>query len=195
MIHYTGEYKILNLIFGAFPFIGTTLITQISENSSPIQSWLSIVGCLKCQCRVHPELIDIDSSRFWKCGRIANDAKYGVSSNHAIDLLNSIRSCIARSSTRCDPSPVAHLWLNNRITESQIAMGTGFNQLFRGLGARFILHVMSSASSQHDCLGQVGGVAFASAIFQSNLDSELRARITGPNAEEVRIWSWKRRPL
>ena len=34
-------------------------------------------------------------------------------------------------------------------------------------------------------LGQVGGVAFSSAIFQWNLDVELHARINGPNAEEV----------
>ncbi|KAF8723220.1 hypothetical protein AX14_009396 [Amanita brunnescens Koide BX004] len=115
MIHYTGEYKILNLIFGAFPFIGTTLITQISENSSPIQSWLSIIP---------------------------------LGFGNAVVLQTMLIALLAH------------------LPESQIAMGTGFNQLFRGLG-------------------QVGGVAFASAIFQSNLDSELRARITGPNAEEL----------
>ncbi|KNZ77919.1 hypothetical protein J132_03195 [Termitomyces sp. J132] len=53
------------------------------------------------------------------------------------------------------------------LPESQMAVGTGFGQLFRGLG-------------------QVGGVAVASAIFQYRLDSELRHRITGPDAEEVR---------
>ncbi|KAF9494438.1 MFS general substrate transporter [Pleurotus eryngii] len=51
------------------------------------------------------------------------------------------------------------------LPESQMAIGTGFGQLFRGIG-------------------QVGGVAVSSAIFQQRLDSELRARITGPNAEE-----------
>jgi hypothetical protein len=88
MIHYTGEYKILNLIFGTFPFIGTTLITQISESSGPIQSWLSIVRCLGLPSRENRELIDVDSSRYWKRYRNANDAKYGVPSNHAINLLN-----------------------------------------------------------------------------------------------------------
>lgn len=46
MIHYTGNYKIINMIFGVFPFIGATLITQISESSGLIQSWFSIVRCL-----------------------------------------------------------------------------------------------------------------------------------------------------
>ncbi|KAG5735468.1 hypothetical protein E4T56_gene12854 [Termitomyces sp. T112] len=52
------------------------------------------------------------------------------------------------------------------LPESQMAVGTGFGQLFRGLG-------------------QVGGVAVASAIFQYRLDSELRHRIIGPDAEEM----------
>jgi len=34
-------------------------------------------------------------------------------------------------------------------------------------------------------IGQVGGVAISSALFQSRLDSELRARIHTPDAEEV----------
>ena len=53
------------------------------------------------------------------------------------------------------------------MIESHMAVGTGFGQLFRGIG-------------------QVGGVAVSSAIFQSILDRELRRRITDPNADEVR---------
>lgn len=34
-------------------------------------------------------------------------------------------------------------------------------------------------------LGQVSSVAIASAIFQSQLDAELRRRIHGPGAEQV----------
>jgi hypothetical protein len=33
----------------------------------------------------------------------------------------------------------------------------------------------------------VGGVAFASALFQARLETELRERLRTPNAEEVRI--------
>ncbi|KAK1230076.1 hypothetical protein PQX77_006850 [Marasmius sp. AFHP31] len=50
--------------------------------------------------------------------------------------------------------------------ESHMAVATGFGQLFRGIG-------------------QVGGVAISSAIFQSRLDNELRQRIHVPNAEEI----------
>lgn len=48
-----------------------------------------------------------------------------------------------------------------------MAVGTGFGQLFRGIG-------------------QVGGVAISSALFQSILTDELRKRIHGGGAEEVR---------
>jgi hypothetical protein len=52
--------------------------------------------------------------------------------------------------------------------ESVMAVGTGFGQLFRGLG-------------------QVGGVGISSAIFQSILNRELHKRIHTPDAEQVRI--------
>ncbi|KAJ1306850.1 hypothetical protein OPQ81_007835 [Rhizoctonia solani] len=51
------------------------------------------------------------------------------------------------------------------IDASQLAVGTGFTQLFRGVG-------------------QVLGVAVSSAFFQSILDRELRSRITGEDADE-----------
>ncbi|KAJ7232027.1 vacuolar amino acid permease [Mycena haematopus] len=52
------------------------------------------------------------------------------------------------------------------LPESHMAVGTGFGQLFRGIG-------------------QVSGVAISSAIFQSRLDSELRKRFHSPDAEEL----------
>ncbi|CEL61791.1 Vacuolar membrane amino acid uptake transporter fnx2 OS=Schizosaccharomyces pombe (strain 972 / ATCC 24843) GN=fnx2 PE=3 SV=1 [Rhizoctonia solani AG-1 IB] len=51
------------------------------------------------------------------------------------------------------------------IDNSQLAVGTGFTQLYRGVG-------------------QVLGVAVSSAFFQSVLDRELRSRITGEDANE-----------
>jgi len=52
------------------------------------------------------------------------------------------------------------------IPKSAMAVGTGFGQVFRSIG-------------------QVGGVAVSSAIFQSVLDTELRKRIHGPDANEI----------
>lgn len=49
-----------------------------------------------------------------------------------------------------------------------LAVGTGFTQLFRGIG-------------------QVSGVAVSSAVFQTLLDRELHIRITGEGADEVRL--------
>ncbi len=43
MMHRTGKYKLLNLIFGAFPFMAASFITQIREDSGPAQLWFSIV--------------------------------------------------------------------------------------------------------------------------------------------------------
>ncbi|TFK65321.1 vacuolar amino acid permease [Pluteus cervinus] len=59
-----------------------------------------------------------------------------------------------------------YIALVSNLPESQLAVGTGFAQLLRGLG-------------------QVGGLALASAVFQSRLDSELRHRIHGPQADEL----------
>ena len=43
MMHSTGRYKLINLIFGFFPFIGAMLITLMKPDSPPAQLWLSIV--------------------------------------------------------------------------------------------------------------------------------------------------------
>jgi len=52
------------------------------------------------------------------------------------------------------------------VDRPTMAVATGFSQLFRGIG-------------------QVSGVAFASATFQFLLDRELSKRITGPDATET----------
>ncbi|KAF8514722.1 vacuolar amino acid permease [Hysterangium stoloniferum] len=53
------------------------------------------------------------------------------------------------------------------VDRSAIAVAAGFLQLWRGI------------------VGQVCGVAFASAVFQSILDRELTKRITGPDAADM----------
>lgn len=52
------------------------------------------------------------------------------------------------------------------VGSSQVAVATGFAGLFR-------------------CIGQVCGVAFGAAIFQSLLFAQLRERITGPDALDI----------
>ncbi|KIO26806.1 hypothetical protein M407DRAFT_234054 [Tulasnella calospora MUT 4182] len=52
------------------------------------------------------------------------------------------------------------------IPRSMLAVGTGFTQLFRGIG-------------------QVSGVAVSSAVFQHLLERELQKRLTGPGSEEL----------
>ena len=42
-MHRTGRYKLINLIFGSFPFIGALSITFLRENSNWFQMWFSIV--------------------------------------------------------------------------------------------------------------------------------------------------------
>jgi hypothetical protein len=48
-MHRVGRYKLLNMIFGCFPFIGAVLITFMKVDSSPAQQWLSIVKILLVQ--------------------------------------------------------------------------------------------------------------------------------------------------
>ncbi|KAF8209437.1 vacuolar amino acid permease [Mycena galopus ATCC 62051] len=115
MMHRTGRFKTLNLIFGIFPFIGATLISLMREDSGPIQSWLSIIP---------------------------------LGFGNAVVLQTMLIALLAS------------------LPESHMAVGTGFGQLFRGMG-------------------QVGGVAISSAIFQSRLDAELRKRIHTPDAESL----------
>jgi len=70
------------------------------------------------------------------------------------------------------------------LSESAMAVGTGFGQLFRGVGqVRSVTSVVEFFSNHHAV--QVGGVAVSSAVFQSALDRELRNRIHGPGSDEV----------
>jgi hypothetical protein len=64
-----------------------------------------------------------------------------------------------------------------------MAVGTGFGQLFRSVGQVCASHQEYEPFSSRSV--KVGGVAVSSAVFQSVLDSELRKRIRGPDANEV----------
>ncbi|KAI6138005.1 major facilitator superfamily domain-containing protein [Pisolithus thermaeus] len=114
-MHCTGRYKMINIMFGFFPFVGSLLITFIRENSGPLQSWLSIIP---------------------------------LGFGNAVVLQTTLVALLAH------------------LPDNLMAVGTGFGQVFRGLG-------------------QVSGVAVSSALFQSKLDSELRKRIYGPDATEI----------
>ncbi|KAG1731182.1 major facilitator superfamily domain-containing protein [Suillus paluster] len=115
MIHRTGKYKLINLIFGFFPFVGITLITLMREDSGLLQKWLSTIP---------------------------------VGFGNSVVLQTNLVALLAH------------------LPESSMAVGTGFLQLFRGLG-------------------QVLGVAISSALFQFKLDHELRSRIHGDGAAEI----------
>ncbi|KZT18906.1 MFS general substrate transporter [Neolentinus lepideus HHB14362 ss-1] len=115
MMHKTGKYKMINLIFGICPFIGAVLVSTMNVDSNPVHLWVGIVP---------------------------------LGFGNSIVLQTMLIALLAN------------------IPRDAMAVGTGFGQLFRGVG-------------------QVGGVAISSAIFQSALDRELRKRIKGPNADEL----------
>lgn len=71
------------------------------------------------------------------------------------------------------------------LLASQVAVGTGFTQLFRGIGMSTRITCYSNLGKLTPLKGQLSGVGGASAVFQSLLNRELRNRITGPDAEEV----------
>ncbi|KAF7307903.1 Vacuolar amino acid permease [Mycena kentingensis (nom. inval.)] len=123
MMHRTGRYKTINLIFGIFPFVGAVLISSLSAQDTTarqtgwgwIRSWLSIIP---------------------------------LGFGNAVVLQTMLIALLAH------------------LPESQMAVGTGFGQLFRGIG-------------------QVGGVAVSSAIFQTRLDGELRGRFPAGTDELI----------
>ncbi|KAI0355184.1 vacuolar amino acid permease [Trametes cingulata] len=115
IMHRTGRYKRLNLVFGIFPFVSATLLALMREDSPAIQQWLSILP---------------------------------LGFGNAVVLQTMLIALLAH------------------LPADAMAVGTGFGQLFRGIG-------------------QVGGVAISSALFQSILNVELHKRIHRPDAEEV----------
>jgi len=115
MMHRTGKYKVLNVVFGLFPFVATVLLSLMREDSPDVQLWLSILP---------------------------------MGFGNAVVLQTMLIALLAH------------------LPQSAMAVGTGFAQLFRGLG-------------------QVGGVAISSALFQSKLNQELRKRIHGEGADEL----------
>ncbi|EJF58032.1 MFS general substrate transporter [Dichomitus squalens LYAD-421 SS1] len=115
VMHRTGKYRKLNLIFGIFPFVAAILLALMHENSSPAQLWLSIIP---------------------------------LGFGNAVVLQTMLIALLAH------------------VPPDAMAVGTGFGQLFRGIG-------------------QVGGVAISAALFQSILNVELHKRIHTPDAEEM----------
>jgi MFS family permease len=115
LMHRTGKYKTINLVFGILPLCGVVPLIFLREDSGFVQKWLSVVP------------IGFGNAVVFQTVLIA---------------------------------------LQAHLSESQMAFGTAFGQLFRGLG-------------------QTSGVAIASAVFQSRLDTELRLRIHVPDAEQI----------
>ncbi|KAI0761482.1 vacuolar amino acid permease [Trametes elegans] len=115
IMHRTGKYRQLNLIFGIFPFVSATLLSFMREDSPPVQQWLSILP---------------------------------LGFGNAVVLQTMLIALLAH------------------LPADAMAVGTGFGQLFRGVG-------------------QVGGVAISSALFQSILNTELHKRIHRPDAEQI----------
>ncbi|KAI0684014.1 vacuolar amino acid permease, partial [Cytidiella melzeri] len=115
VMHRTGKYKRLNLIFGLFPFVAAVLLVLMREDSSPTVLWLSILP---------------------------------LGFGNAVVLQTMLIALLAH------------------LPQSAVAVGTGFGQLFRGIG-------------------QVGGVAISAALFQTILNKELHKRIQGPDADST----------
>ncbi|KIJ62352.1 hypothetical protein HYDPIDRAFT_176642 [Hydnomerulius pinastri MD-312] len=115
LMHRTGKYKLINMIFGVLPFCGVISIIFMTEDSGFIQKWFSIVP------------VGFGNAVIFQTVLIA---------------------------------------LQAHLSESSMAFGTAFGQLFRGLG-------------------QTSGVAISSALFQSRLDAELRKRIHVPGADQI----------
>ncbi|KAI0792604.1 MFS general substrate transporter [Abortiporus biennis] len=134
IMHITGRYKTLNLVFGLFPFVAAILLSLMKETSPQVQLWLSILP---------------------------------LGFGNAVVL------------------QTVHIALLAHLPQDAIAVGTGFNVLFRGIGWYFIFPNVTVLPHAIAHTGQVGGVAVSSALFQSLLDSELHKRIQREDAEAI----------
>ncbi|GJJ15435.1 hypothetical protein Clacol_009713 [Clathrus columnatus] len=70
------------------------------------------------------------------------------------------------------------------VDRSAMAVAAGFAQIWRNLGWS-VLVLCYTYEGNNFFIGQVSGVAIASAIFQSILARELKTRIIGPGSEEI----------
>lgn len=59
MMHRSGNYRKLNLIFGLFPFVAAILLSLMRDDSPPAQLWLSIVRRLFSSVDYHNQLSSI----------------------------------------------------------------------------------------------------------------------------------------
>lgn len=171
----TGRYKRLNLIFGICPFLAAVLLTRMSETSSQIELWLSIV-CVMNGLPHELALTNEPSSRFLLDSEMLSSCKLCLVSGSQPPANNT-------RLTSCElVALLAHL------PQSVMAVGTGFAQLFRGIGTLYILSLLNT-SIECDVSGQVGGVAVSSALFQTVLNQELRKRIEGDDAEQASLFT------
>ncbi|PVF97617.1 MFS general substrate transporter [Serendipita vermifera] len=115
MMHRTGKYKVLNVIFGIFPTLAAVLIASLTTESSEWLQWIIPIP---------------------------------LGFGNSVVLQTTLIALLAS------------------VDRPSMAVAMGFVQLFHGLG-------------------QVSGVAIFSTIFQSLLNKELHARITGSGSEEL----------
>lgn len=124
-----GRYKTLNMIFGILPFCAAILMTQMKETSNPAHLWMSIV----CIAFFHTTF-SYDLS-FFRCpSALATPSSYKPCTVEFQYEEKFIRSWVL-TGMACPVALVSHL------PESQMAVGTGFAQLLRGLGIVFVFCV------------------------------------------------------
>lgn len=173
-MHRTGKYKTINLVFGILPLCGLVPIIFLREDSGFMQKWFSVVPIGFGNAVVFQTVL---SKSLYAIGHLD------------VSLIASFwDSCAAgsfigyvRTRHRNKKSDVYVV-----RQESQMAFGTAFGQLFRGLGKCLLAPVRSVHVTHVHYTGQTSGVAIASAVFQSRLDAELHHRIHMPGAERVR---------
>jgi len=56
VMHRTGRYKLLNVVFGVFPTVAALLIARLKPDSHPVIQWISIVSLACDRCRLATNL-------------------------------------------------------------------------------------------------------------------------------------------
>lgn len=130
-MHRTGKYKTINSVFGIFPFCGLIFIILLREDSGFIQQWFSIIPI-----------------------GFGNAVIFQTLLSTSFICISSFRSTsfTATGDSRIAGSFVGYVFLHLKLhgnrnrkadmfvtrPESEMAFGTAFAHLFKGLGERLL---------------------------------------------------------
>lgn len=128
MMRRHARYKTLNAVFGILPFIAALLMTQMRVNSHWVHLWCTIV-----RLHITYHILSLNVTDFLDYRR---QMPLGFGNAVVLQTMYSERpySTFSMESWQLMPRSNTKVALVSSLPDSQMAVGTGFVQLLRGLG-------------------------------------------------------------